>query len=884
MNLLINPDALSARRALESRSKELGALGAHLDADIARIIEKPLYVPEQKALLSRWGAHCRDDEAELAFDPWSPHKHRCSKCGQEWSTDQAHRWWIYWYQLWLAERVLVMSLRAGSSNRPAEKRATETLALLVERYQQYPNADNVLGPTRPFFSTYLESIWVLQLAAAASILDGQGLLPAGLKSDLHARLFRPSADIISDYDETGSNRQVWNATALYALGRTLGDAVMAEKASHSVLGEMRAGLRSDGLWYEGENYHWFVLRGLTWAAQLMRAGGHVDLFTDRGDDGARFRAAFRAPVLTALPDFTFPARRDSKFGVTLRQRRMAELWELQDAQDAQGAQDALGFYPSLLRHVYDPAIPEAADYAGFITDVERYEPAGGVRRDKLGWKAWLWMAPELVDAPDDAWKPGTTHLEDTGLAIVRADEGATYVSLDYGEPGGGHGHPDRLHLTSVLAGVPWLLDFGTGSYVAPSLGWYRSTLAHNAPLVDGHDQHPARGRCIAFDEKDGWTWICAYLEPETAFDGAAVQRTVIVGPRYVLDVVQLQSETMDRQLALPWHGLGRVVADEQGLVFTRDEGQLRIHLSARQPFQVLVQTAAGPPGPSGAVPEMPYPVALAKGESVTLAACLDWTGAVQDIDCKDDDFIVRLADGTVHLHRATDYGWIVEPDQGDPVELEGVRPEPEPPLVPLETPDADTGPVISLAGPLMLNRDEQYRRAEEPYGGPSVFSAAAQLDVRDDMLHVAIDVTAKDPWFRPGDEPNPEWENENPDIHSDGVQVYADYAGFFGWLIVPDADHESNVRVTAVAGTDADVQMISGGTWHPVDGGYHLEFDIAFPDTVKGDFGFDLCVNRASEARERRTGQLVWSGARGQRLYLAGDRALPGPLPRVRAG
>ena len=31
----------------------------------------------------------------------------------------------------------------------------------------------------------------------------------------------------------------------------------------------------------------------------------------------------------------------------------------------------------------------------------------------------------------------------------------------------------------------WLDDMGTGSYVDPSLHWYRSTLAHNAPLLDG---------------------------------------------------------------------------------------------------------------------------------------------------------------------------------------------------------------------------------------------------------------------------------------------------------------------------------------------------------------------------------------------------------------
>src|SRR5205814_1257870 len=97
-------------------------------------------------------------------------------------------------------------------------------------------------------------------------------------------------------------------------------------------------------------------------------------------------------------------------------------------------------------------------------------------------------------------------------------------------------------------------------------------------------------------------------------------------------------------------------------------------LSARQPFQVMVQKAPGPPGPEGA-DEMAYAIVIGTGEAVTLAACLDPAGLVADIDCKDDDFIVRLKDESVHVHRATDYGWLIEPDHGDPIELEGVRDE-----------------------------------------------------------------------------------------------------------------------------------------------------------------------------------------------------------------
>jgi hypothetical protein len=47
-----------------------------------------------------------------------------------------------------------------------------------------------------------------------------------------------------------------------------------------------------------------------------------------GDEIARFQEAFALPFATALPDFTFPARRDSHYRASLRQWRIAESVEL----------------------------------------------------------------------------------------------------------------------------------------------------------------------------------------------------------------------------------------------------------------------------------------------------------------------------------------------------------------------------------------------------------------------------------------------------------------------------------------------------------------------------------------------------------------------------
>jgi hypothetical protein len=916
-SVLVAPESVTARHALASRGGDVGGLDARLRRHLGELLARPLYVPESKALLSRWGAHCRDDEAELVFDPWEPRRHRCSKCSRIWSTEQSHRWWVYGYQSWLAERVWLLALYSSrGALAGARERAVETLALLVERYRRWPNADNVLGPSRPFFSTYLESIWVLQLAAAASLLGEQGLLPGDLERDLREHLFRPSADLIADFDEGRSNRQVWNAAALLAIGGALEDSELAERAARGFVKVLEGGLLEDGLWFEGEHYHWFALRGLTWGAGLLATSGGPDLWSDRGAPAAKFRAAFTAPLLTALPDFTLPARRDAKFGVSLRQRRFAELWEMALSQGAVETR----WGASLLAHLYDAAIEPGDDLETACTEIERNEPAGGVRRVLLGWKGWLSMQPELPAAEPEAWRPGTAHLEATGLAVIRRDSGATMIGFDYGEPGGGHGHPDRLNLTLVARGTPWLLDFGTGSYVAPSLPWYRSTLAHNAPLVDAVSQAPARGHCVAWDEADGWTWVCAQLPENTAYDGVLLQRTLVAGPGYLLDVLQLLSTSGERQLALPWHGLGAAGLDETGVTFTQGERSLVVKLAGRQPFNVLLRRAPGPPSGAGAAAELEFPVVVAQGEEVTLAACVDLGAGVEELDCSGESFVVRLGAERFHVHSASESGWTVELDRGDPVVLDGLRelPEPVPAAGPLPGLPAErfsiggaglarrdaaseTVGVCSrvsgapacdgtLAGfdtsaPLLLDQAVQFRRAERPWGGPEEFSAACHLNHDGEFIYVAVAVTAPGAVFRRGDVPDPEWENENPDIHSDGLQLYVETPlGLFGWLLVPDPDARSRVRVAGVRGGDGEPEMVTRSAWQPAERGYLVTCALDVPEALDGEFGFDLLVNQADEALERRTGQLVFSGARGERLYLAGDRPLNSPLPRVRVG
>src|SRR5262249_43405296 len=149
--------------------------------------------------------------------------------------------------------------------------------------------------------------------------------------------------------------------------------------------------------------------------------------------------------------------------------------------------------------LYEPGTPEGPDYGIFeLSEQEQNRPPQQLSRDRLGWKSLLWM-PESDPIPGN-WQPWSTLLADHGVCVLR--QGGRYASIECGGRPGGHGHPDLLHV-SLHWDRPWLMDFGTGSYVAPSLHWYRSSLAHNVPAPSGADQAGRDGWCAAFGESGG---------------------------------------------------------------------------------------------------------------------------------------------------------------------------------------------------------------------------------------------------------------------------------------------------------------------------------------------------------------------------------------------
>lgn len=529
MSVLLPVNWTARRHALASGSS-LTLIADGLSRELEPLLHAALPIPAQKARLTRAGGRCPVHRTLLEFNPWTPHEHVCLACNTGYHGREHDDWWAMGAQLWTVERAVhaaaLYALRGDVRHLALAERILTTLSA---QYTSWPNRDNVLGPSRPFFSTYLESIWLLNAAHALAILEAVG--PTSCGASVRARLLEPSSALIAGYHERRSNRQVWNEVAILSAWTLLGRTAQAEArcvAPGSLCTLMQDGLLADGSWYEGENYHQFAHRGLWYGVQLMRAIG-VPLSPTLHQ---RFLDGFLTPFAGVLPDDTLPSRRDSQYAVSIRQWRYAEWCELAYAArpDARVA--------GLLSRLYDGSVTRLDQSRAHSTaDAERNGPASALARGACSWRALL-MANEAA-VPAGEWTPSSVLQPAQGLAIVRREHGAVYVALEGGVTGGEHGHPDRLALTLQTAHTRWLDDPGTGSYVERTLHWYRSTMAHHAPLINGASQDRRPATLLAFEDRGGAGWI--QKQVKDLAPGVTATRTVVVGDTYLVDMLELSA-------------------------------------------------------------------------------------------------------------------------------------------------------------------------------------------------------------------------------------------------------------------------------------------------------------------------------------------------------
>jgi hypothetical protein len=465
-----------------------------------------------------------------------------------------------------------------------------------------------------------------------------------------------------------------------------------------------------------------------------------------------------------------------------------------------------------------------------------------------------------------------------------------------------------LNLWLVLGDKRVFEDVGTGSYVERTLHWYRSTLAHNAPLVDGRSQEPVSGTLRAWDERKGFAWIDA--EAPVA-DGVLVRRSLVVDNGHIVDRLEWnanQPVTLD----LPMH----VEGDVEGAAWKPATLGGGSGLEDGFDFVILAESSEGGTAPRrvvasgvyGAVhveashawwrvvaPGPPrehvrdFLLVRANGNRGCITSAWSWTGAIE-MTAPSSDGVTLTVGGKQFRHQLSDEEWHVRAPDGKDVVLAGrrhSRSDAET-LSSAENPTAVTmiprlvhafGRVGDLSasneGLRFSLGERNYRRTETSWAEAGSPVATVVIGATEDELFVEVAVPSSDPNFAGARDENP-LDNEHPDVNSDGVQIHLMCPGTgaralsASWLLVPESG-SSAVRRT---GRDDASEIPLTATWRRTHAGWVLlaRLDRATIGPLTAPIGLDVIINEMPRSRERRRGQLVLSGGRGETAYLRGDR------------
>jgi len=640
---------------------------ANLIGPADELLRRGISIPRDKGVA--FYDTCPADNTPLLQDPFDPVNHRCPACKRNYTDEPYRLAWVAYFQVYLSQRALEMGIAYRLTGDSAY--ATAIRDVLVEyarHYEDYSLEGCVLGPTRLFQSTYVESLWLASLAAAADLARDQ--IPAADWRLVCDELFLASAEVIRGFDEGDNNRQAMNNTALGFAGLLCEEPSLVDYAVHGPHGwlhHLEVSVLSDGMWYEGDNYHFASLPAMLNLAEAMWRHGSDLLHIEAG--GRRLQMMFDAPLLDLHPDLTIPSRKDSRYASPIGQRWHAGMYEAGLRHYGEPA------YARLLGMLY--AHPPAAEdcipnAAGFIDTI----PSRPANREWLDWRGFLNAVP-TADLTPGLPISHSADMAGTGLGILRADGGRTYASLDYGHYGGGHGHPDRLQLNFFARGRRWLTDFGTGNYFFDHLRWYRSTIGHNTVVIDGADQRPTDGRLLRFDASEGQQ--IASAEVVDAYDGVRCTRTVLLlSPALLLDLFTVEA---DHDVRMDWalHPVAELsveLAGEVGplapaeitgehyewmqdvhrapvsgswvAVFRQSDDALGVHGAAAPGTELYTAGAFGPPQEIPA----PFPVLIVRRQAraTTFATLLEHRAGGEPVvaafeTAGPDAYVVRGVDG-----------------------------------------------------------------------------------------------------------------------------------------------------------------------------------------------------------------------------------------------
>ena len=481
--LLLNADGVTRLRTRVTQEEWAAQWWQGVPDRVDAGLKQPIELPPRGGNWYHWYV-CPDDGTPLTLarqlGRWQ-WEHTCRLCGKTWTGGDPGnpsrdfdgcRIRDVHFEYANAIRDCGLAWQVTGQRRYSD-RAREILLTYARKYLDYPLHRNRggggIGGGRVASQTLTEASWLVPVVQGADLVWAD--LSQSDRDTIANRLLLPAArDVILPHKLGIHNIQCWKNSAVGLVGFLLGDEkLIAEAIDEPTRGyraQMAEGVTSDGSWYEGAwGYHFYTLRG-TWPLTEAARNCGLDLY------GPPIRSMFDAPIRLMSPSGVLPAFNDSRQVSVTDQ---AWLYELAYAR------------------FRDPA------YLSVLSGHDRGEMAALVGVDEL---------PEAADLPPSR----SANFPNAGCAILARGlgPGATWLCLDYGPHGGGHGHPDKLGFVLFARGEEFAVDPGTARYGTPlQKSWFRTTIAHNTLAVGESSQKRATGRCLTFGSTSGVDYLIA---------------------------------------------------------------------------------------------------------------------------------------------------------------------------------------------------------------------------------------------------------------------------------------------------------------------------------------------------------------------------------------
>ena len=448
------------------------------------LLEKPVTLPEGYGSWIFYYA-CSDDGSTL--HALSLIEHQCPACKKIYSDERtiaAYRAQQHYNAERAAETLGWAYIYSGDEKYVAEEK--RILLKLARDYPTYPARLDRWGFTgklarlggRRFVQSLDEAVGIIKLAKGYDLTRNSKLWTDEEKKLVEDNLFGLTAQTLLEFNQDINNHQTWYNAGLMAIAAVRGDADLVNKVL-----TMKGGFHDQLARSIGSDGLWYegTMAYHNYALQAMIS--IVETGKRLGinlDNEPKFKAMISTPLSAAYPNGQFPAINDS-----------------------------------------DPM------------NVSSFNGA-------FAWARKTYNDP-VFDNPQVSTQ--SENLPDAGIAVLRQGEkeNAACVFLDYGQHGGGHGHFDKLNITLFAEGREWLLDPGRLSYSHKEYKtWVKETAAHNTVSVGGQSQRATTGKLLFFQNEKNFAACGA--QSDGAYDGVLLRRYLLLTPRFLLDVFEVEGE------------------------------------------------------------------------------------------------------------------------------------------------------------------------------------------------------------------------------------------------------------------------------------------------------------------------------------------------------